>query len=187
MCCYAFAHWPYNWSTPSCYYCWVVTMPPPMVGTIDTTLVCSICIMSILFSFVRCAHCTMLLRPQLLNNFITKALEYKIILKIICMHCYAFLSDESLFTWLYFDVIATTKQGFKPHYMIQLYWQSYWYTHTDTLNTLHRLNVISYDCLRQRWGWTYIASYIWSWNASAKQTVWYGKYITNHVHDWYTI
>ena len=26
-------------------------------------------------------------------------------LKMICMHCYAFLSDKSLFTWLPFDVI----------------------------------------------------------------------------------
>ena len=36
----------------------------------------------------------------MLKSFFTKTLEYKAILKFknICMRCYAFLSDESLFT-----------------------------------------------------------------------------------------
>ena len=38
---------------------------------------------------------------QLLKSFVTKAL-----LKMVCMYCYAFLSDKSLFTLLPFDNIV---------------------------------------------------------------------------------
>ena len=46
-----------------------------------------------------------------LKSFITKALEYKAVLKFqdnlyALLHLYAFLSDESLFTELPFDIIV---------------------------------------------------------------------------------
>ena len=42
------------------------------------------------------------------KSFINKALEYKanLNLKLICIWCYAFLSDESLFVQLICDVIV---------------------------------------------------------------------------------